>query len=139
MDFPQYVLLNCFQVTDEISFGELQKTQLPLPVLQSALQQLADHSILRIPPTLDSTSVIQLNVDMVFNHSVMNLVPETSLQLHNTSVSTAGDMMIASDARIDAAIVRIMKKKKFMKAEELAAEISTFLSFVPDVRVIIWC
>ena len=130
-------MLNRFQGVDEVSFSNLQQTRLPLPVLQATLQQLAQHSLLRVPSVLEDSSIIQFNVDVTFADSVVNLVPETSLQLHATSSSNMTELVVVSDARIDAAIVRIMKKKKFMKADELAAEIAAFLSFVPDVRVFV--
>ena len=122
---------------DEVAFSTLQQTHLPLPDLQTTLQQLAQHSLLRIPSELEDSSIIQLNVNVTFADSVVTLVPETSYQLHTTSSSNTTESIVVSDARIDAAIVRIMKKKKFMKAEELAAEISAFLSFVPDVRNVV--
>lgn len=134
MTFAQYLVLDCFQKVDQITVGDLQSiTNLPLSSIKEAVLQLAKATIVDISSSeLNNASVVTLNPTPTLEEK-MNLVPPVSLTVHTRTVAAPQDMSAMHKTKIDAAIVRVMKKEKFVQFADLAGKLSSILDFVPDV------
>lgn len=122
-----------------MTVGDLQTlTNLPLMTLKTALKELTTATILQTPDELDNASMVVLNEQPSLPAGRMNLVPAVPLTIHMPATAAPQDMSAVHHTRIDAAIVRILKKKKFIEYAALAGELSTLLDFVPDVGLHGW-
>ena len=67
--------------------------------------------------------------------STHSLVPRPSLQLHDNAQKgkLSHDLTVTQQLRVDAAIVMVMKKSKFLAFDDLTKQLLTVLDFVPDV------
>ena len=116
-----------------MTVGDLQTvTNLPLQTITTAVRQLAAGGIFQIPEELDTSSSVTL-IDEPSLPVVVNLVPPVSFAVHTHTVTAPQDMSIVHRLKIDAAIVRILKKEKFVKYEDLAGKLATLIDYVPEV------
>ena len=117
-----------------MTVGDLQTvTNMPIQTIKTAVKQLAAGGIFQIPEELDDASVVTL-IESPSLPAVVDLIPPVSFTIHTHTTAAPQDMSIIHRLKIDAAIVRILKKEKFVKYEDLAGKLATIIDFVPDVR-----
>ena len=97
-----------------------------------------DHNMqpLQQPSQSSEQMIISVNDDCPLSSGTTHsLVPRPSLQLreHTQKGKLGHDLTVMQQLRVDAAIVMVMKKSKFLAFEDLTKQLLTVLDFVPDV------
>lgn len=130
------MILECFQKVDVMSIGDIQTvTNLPVALVKETVMQLVTATILQAQTEgeLNNGSMISINLTPSLPEKRLNLVPVVQLSLHTHSVATTQDVTAMHRTKLDAAIVRVMKKEKFLKYTDLEGRLSSLLDFIPDV------
>lgn len=130
------MILECFQKVDVMSIGDIQTvTNLPVALVKETVMQLVTATILQAQTEgeLNNGSMISINPTPSLPEKRLNLVPAVQLSLHTHSVATTQDVTAMHRTKLDAAIVRVMKKEKFLKYTDLEGRLSSLLDFIPDV------
>lgn len=130
------MILECFQKVDLMSIGDIQTvTNLPVGLVKETVMQLVVSTILQTQTEgeLNNGSMISINPTPSLPEKRLNLVPAVQLSLHTHSVASTQDVTAMHRTKLDAAIVRVMKKEKFLKYTDLEGRLSSLLDFIPDV------
>lgn len=130
------MILECFQKVDVMSIGDIQTvTNLPVALVKETVMQLVTATILQAQTEgeFNNGSMISINPTPSLPEKRLNLVPAVQLSLHTHSVATTQDVTAMHRTKLDAAIVRVMKKEKFLKYTDLEGRLSSLLDFIPDV------
>lgn len=132
------MILECFQKVDTMSVGDIQTvTNIPVALVIEAVMQLVKATILQVQTEgeLNNGSVVSINPTPSLPEKKLNLIPIVQLSLHTHSVATTQDVTAMHRTKLDAAIVRVMKKEKFLKYTDLEGRLSSLLDFIPDVSL----
>lgn len=138
VNYYQYMILECFQKVDTMSVGDIQTvTNIPVALVIEAVMQLVKATILQVQTEgeLNNGSVVSINPTPSLPEKKLNLIPIVQLSLHTHSVATTQDVTAMHRTKLDAAIVRVMKKEKFLKYTDLEGRLSSLLDFIPDVSL----
>ena len=139
VNFDQLMVLNAFDTISDLSFTQLvDQTKLPVSHLITAIQQLCSEEAGGLLQILagsieDQSASIHFNDTPSLSTSTVDLVPKVSLTIHTPMAAPIQDMTVIHRTKVDAAVVRIMKKRKVMSYSDLIAELSTVLDFLPEV------
>ena len=137
--FDQMLILNAFNVVSDLTFNQLEdQTKLPTSRLRTAVKQLcSDHAgpllIVRNGSIDEDSASLSFNDNPSIPKTGLNLVPVTPLTIHTPVAAPVQDMTVLHRTKVDAAIVRIMKKDKFLHYSDLFAQLSAVLDFLPEV------
>jgi hypothetical protein len=106
--------------------------------LSTALTQLcSDHAgcllVIQSGSIEDQSAFFHLNDAPSLTGPSVNLVPPTLLTIHAPIAAPIQDMTVTHRTKVDAAIVRIMKKHRIVRYSDLVAQLSTVLDFLPEV------
>lgn len=136
--FDQMLVLMAFDRCNALSVEQImQNTQLSLERVVAAVAQLCDSGagpVLVVEGVLPrSDAVARLNETPAFASSRVRVVPETLLAAPAPVAAPAQDMTQVQKTVVDAEIVRVMKRSKFMSYSDLVAALAKALPFLPEV------
>ena len=137
--FDQMMVLLEFDKWNALSLGQIaQRTGLSLERAAAAVAQLCDSGagpVLCVEGVLPKEdAMVRLNETPSFASSRVRVVPETLLAAPAPVAAPSQDMTQIQKTVVDAEIVRVMKRSKFMSYSDLVAALAKALPFLPDVR-----
>ena len=129
------IVLNEFNHGDSFTLAELEsKTHLPEIILKSAIQQLSAVSSGPLLLTDSTFSTIRVNETPSWSGNRLNLVPPVVLEVQSSSVpAVLREDRSVQVIQVEAAIVKVMKKEKFVALEDLPKRILSYLKYSPEV------
>ena len=136
--FDQMIVLLAFDQCNALTMDQIvQRTLLSMERVVAAVAQLCDSGagpVFCVEGELSKgETVVRLNETPSFASSRVRLVPETLLAAPAPVAAPAQDMTQIQKTVVDAQIVRVMKRSKFMSYSDLVGALAKSLPFLPDV------